>query len=250
MLERLAEADVVFIGEIHDEPSHRAFQVALVNELAQRVPGLVLGLEFFAREDQAFLDALASGRLSDVALRSHVRRAGGYPYRELIHLARQKGVRLVGLNLPRPVVNRVARGGWESLSARERERWPRPSSASGAYRRLVREAYLEFSEHHRAGFENFLTAQTLWDTTMAGSIYEHLEAGGSTPLAVVVGQMHVAHGLGIPARLTGLRPVKSAIVLHAGALDEGPEGFEGPAADFIWYPDSSNVAKAFTKAGS
>lgn len=242
VLERLAAADVVFLGEIHDQPSHRAFQAALVKELASRVPGLALGLEFFTRDDQPLLEEVASGRISEVAFRSRVRTSGGQPYRELITLARRRGLRLLGLNLPRPVVSLVAREGWESLPARERARWPRPAEASAEYGRLVRRAYHEFPEHHRGSFGHFLTAQTLWDSTMAESIARHLEDGRSRPLVVVVGMMHVAYGLGIPARLRAKTGASSLIVLHAQALEE-ERVFPGrPIADYIWYPDSMTVA--------
>lgn len=242
VLGRLVAADVVFLGEIHDQPSHRAFQAALVKELAGRAPGLELGLEFFTRDDQALLDDVASGRISEVAFRFRVRTSGGHPYRELISLARRRGFRLLGLNLPRPVVSLVAQDGWDSLPAKERARWPKPAEASADYRRIVRRAYHEFPEHHRSRFQHFLTAQTLWDSTMAESIARHLEDGHSKPLVVVVGMMHVAYGLGIPARLSAKTGASSLIVLHAQALEE-ERVFPGrPIADYIWYPDSMTVA--------
>lgn len=242
VLERLEAADVVFLGEIHDQPSQRAFQVALVKALAVRAPGLALGLEFFTRDDQPLLDDVASGRISEVAFRSRVRTSGGYPYRELISLARRRGLRLLGLNLPRPVVSLVAQEGWESLPAKVRLRWPKPTEASADYRRLVRKAYHEFPEHHRSRYRHFLTAQNLWDSTMADSIARHIGDGRSRPLVVVVGMMHVAYGLGIPARLSAKTGASSLIVLHAQALEE-ERVFPGrPIADYIWYPDSMTVA--------
>lgn len=241
VMERLAEADVVFLGEIHDRKAHRGLQLAVLEALVERTPDVALGLEFFTRQDQALLDDLAAGRLSEVAFRSRVRVADGYPYRELIHLARQRGIRLLGLNLPRWVVSQVARKGWESLPARERNRWPKPSRTSDDYRRLVRKAYVDFEGHHRADFRRFLEAQTLWDATMAESIHHHLEHRGFRPLVVVVGMIHVAYGLGIPSRLDPQKAPSSVIVLHHDALEERLEDFNGPVADYIWFP---NVATA------
>jgi uncharacterized iron-regulated protein len=238
VIERLAEADVVFLGEFHDQPTHRGFQLALLEKLLERAPDLALGLEFFSREDQPLLDDLALGHISEVAFRSRVRAAGGYPYRDLLRLARKRGIRLSGLNLPRRVVSRVASRGWESLSAAERARWPKPSEASPDYRRLVKKAYTEFEGHHKADFQQFLTAQTLWDSTMAESIHRNLEEHKARPLVVVVGMMHVAYGLGIPSRLDARTPASTAIVVHSGTLQGDREFPERPIADYIWYPDS------------
>ena len=242
VVERLARSQVVFLGEIHNQPSQRAFQVALVKALATRRSGLALGLEFFSREDQPLLDKLAEGRLSEVAFWSRLRRSGGLPYKELLRLARKRRIKLVGLNLPRRVTNRVARGGWESLSPEERARWPRPGEVSPAYRRLVRKAYLEFKNYHGTAFQRFLTAQTMWDSTMAESIRRHLEAREPQPLVVVVGMMHVSYGLGIPARVAALTEASTVIVLPAEALEEEPEGAKGPIADYIWFPGRGTVA--------
>jgi uncharacterized iron-regulated protein len=245
VMERLAGADVVFLGEIHDRRDHRNLQLVVLEALAERAPGLALGLEFFSREDQSLLDDLAAGRRSNVAFRSRIRIAGGYPYGELIALARERGIRLLGLNLPRWVVSQVARRGWESLSARERERWPRPREASKDYQRFVRKAFVEFEAHNRSDFQLFLTAQNLWDSTMAESIHRYLEEDGSGPMVVVVGMVHVAHGLGIPARLEdGGGDLSTVIVLHHDALSDELEDFDGPVADYIWYPDRPTVAAA------
>lgn len=241
VMERLAKADVVFLGEIHDQPYHRAFQVALLKEISRQAPGLALGLEFFTRDDQPLLDDLSLGRISELAFRSRVRIAGGYPYRELITLARERGIRLLGLNLPRRVVSRVATDGWESLSTWERARWPKPSEASPAYRLLVKKAYVEFEGHHGVDFQRFLTAQTLWDSTMAESIQSHMEEAQRGPLVVVVGMLHVAYGLGIPSRLDARRPVSTAIVLQAEAIQSENEFPNRQIADYIWYPSSTRL---------
>lgn len=244
VLKRLSGARVVLLGEFHDRPDLVAFQLALVKELSERVGKVSLGLEFFSRDDQLLLDKLAEGSMSEIAFWSHLHRTHGFPYKELLAFARQRGLKLVGLNLPRRVANQVARKGWESLSAAERARWPRPPEASEAYRELVHRAYDEFAEHHRAAFGRFLTAQTLWDSTMADSIERHIESDEPLPLIVVVGTMHVSYGLGIPSRLDSRTSISTVTIVPADALHERLEGISRPIADYVWFSEPATVATA------
>ncbi len=66
---------------------------------------------------------------------------------------------------------------------------------------------------------------------------------------VVVGQVHVAYGLGIPSRLDQGRALSAVIVLHEDALQDRLEDFDGPVADYIWFPNRPTVEAAAYSLG-
>src|SRR5262245_29476053 len=68
LLDRLAEADVVFVGETHlDDTTHR-FELAVLDGVrARRAGRVVLSLEMFERDVQPVLDDYLAGRVDEPA---------------------------------------------------------------------------------------------------------------------------------------------------------------------------------------
>src|SRR5262245_28649775 len=48
----LAKADIVFVGEQHDDPNTHRLELAVLEAIAQRGRGLVVSLEMFERDVQ------------------------------------------------------------------------------------------------------------------------------------------------------------------------------------------------------
>jgi uncharacterized iron-regulated protein len=242
-LDKLARTDVVFLGEIHHNPRHEAFHVALVEALWQRSSRLALGLEYFSRNEQGLLDDWSRGVLDKKTFLSKLeRKPSALPYGELLQLAQDLNIQLYGINLPRRVVSQVAKKGWENLPLAEQVRWPEPGETSEAYRNLVQDSYSTFQRHHSTSFEGFLRAQMLWDATMAQSILRLLQNQKGRPLVVVVGMKHVEYGLGIPARLKALSHASLTVVLPSDALEGPTPALDRPVADYLWFDDPKTLA--------
>src|SRR5690242_19595816 len=56
MIDRLGKADVVFVGENHDDKQAHALELAILEGLYRRDPGLALSLEMFERDVQGVVD--------------------------------------------------------------------------------------------------------------------------------------------------------------------------------------------------
>lgn len=117
--EALADADVLFVGETHDDPVVHALQRDLLERAFtdHHRRGVALSMEMFSRDVQHVVDEYLGGLITE----SHFTAASnpwinyGTDYRPLVEFARIHGMPVVAANAPRRYVNRVTRLGPESL---------------------------------------------------------------------------------------------------------------------------------------
>mgnify|MGYP002777206891 CR=1 FL=1 len=252
LLEKLAQADVVYLGETHDrEADHRA-QLEIIQQLLQRRQGWTIGMEMFQRPYQASLNQFLAGKLDEAELqaRSQYRRRWGYPwefYAPILRLARARGVGVIALNAPTEVTRKVARQGLHSLTLAERRFVPPPSAivlAPDRYRQRLRQLYDEIHQGHGSSlnFDHFFQAQVLWDETMAEAIVQQLQRRPDRSMVVLVGQGHLLYGDGIPGRVQRRlsqrlgRPLRQVTVLLNPATELRSQT---DVADYFWdFPSS------------
>lgn len=147
----MADHDVVFIGEAHDDPTGHMLEAELLERAraaygtggsddsaaapSDDAPGVgaartvALSLEFFERDVQLVVDEYLAGLITESAFRAASRPWDRYEtdYRPLIELAKEHGLDVIAANAPRRYVSRVTRHGRASLddlSADARETLP------------------------------------------------------------------------------------------------------------------------------
>lgn len=110
--ERLAQADILLIGDYHALPASQRFTAELVEKQAQQRP-VVLGLEAVLSRDQSILDAWWRREISEDELRRRLRfdREWGYewgPFYDLLVSAREHSEGVYGLDcMPRADLRRI-----------------------------------------------------------------------------------------------------------------------------------------------
>lgn len=118
----LDTVDVLFVGEVHDDPTAHALQDSLFRQIQAYADSAgraaVLSLEMFERDVQPVLDEYLAGTISE---RHFVQDARAWPnyaqaYRPLVEAARAAGHPVLAANAPRRYVNRVAQEGPAALS--------------------------------------------------------------------------------------------------------------------------------------
>ncbi len=206
MVEVMAGARVVLLGEEHTSMEQKLVQARVLDGIAERVPALVLGMEFFERGDSDALARWTRGELDGEAL---LRVTNWYGrgssrfeyYLPAMEAARRHGVRVVGLNVPREIPRAVNRGGLDALTEEQRrEVGPVNTSGSPQHRYLVSRYFGDTVADMPTGWlDNMYAAQCLWDVVMARSILANLGEGET--MVVVAGAGHVAYGLGIARRI-------------------------------------------------
>jgi len=122
----LAKADIVFLGEQHDDPRTHQLEAATLDAIARRRSGpIVLALEMFERDVQPTLDGYLADQRSEEDFLAASRPWPRYvtDYRPMVEYARAKGWPVVAGNVPRRLASGVARHGLfslDSLSATDR----------------------------------------------------------------------------------------------------------------------------------
>lgn len=237
LVEALAPARVVFIGEIHDHPQGHQAQLDLLQELYKKDHHMVIGLELFERPDQPLLDRWTAGEIDRGAFLASVEGAILSPaiyrvYEPLLLWAADRGIPLLALNAPRKVVSRVAAEGLDALEEGQRSAIAREILVGPkAYKKRVTRA---LPHHHGFSPDNFFTAQVVWDETMSETLTDYLSGpqGRGRKAVVIAGNEHVWNGYGLPDRTARRMSVPMAAVIMPQADDEDVIG--PGTADFAW----------------
>ncbi len=243
LLEALAQADAVFLGEQHtDETSHR-LQWAIYEELlARRQQRVVLGLEMFERDTQDPLDAYLAGEIDERTWLAQARPWPNYPtaYRPLIETARRAAVPVVAANFPRPLRMRIAREGpqvLEDLSDEERQHVPeRLLPQPDAYWRRVDNAMRGHAARIRPE-DRLHSTQSLWDNAMADTAARALDDRPDHSVLFINGDFHSAYGEGAVYLLRQRKPqIAITTVSLVPVANPSVADWKGlPVADFVVF---------------
>ena len=213
LLDGAVQADVVFVGEIHDDPTGHAVELAVLTGLRERAGArpVVLALEMFEADVQTVLDEYVAGVISERDFLEAARPWSNYAadYRPLVEYAKANGLRVVASNAPVRYVRAVGRGGdLAGLSPAALAVLP-PLPAAPASEGMAAAFAEAMGGHGGPSPGGMVAAQNLRDASMAFRTAEALRGGaaGSRPLVVHVnGGFHTAGGRGIPEHLARYAP--------------------------------------------
>jgi uncharacterized iron-regulated protein len=227
MVEELARARAVFVGELHDFPGHHRIQLDVIRALHESDVDLAVGLEMFRAEDQEGLDRWVAGRMEEREFRELYEKNWTLPwelYAEIFRYAREHRIRLLGLNIPDGITSKVARSGFSSLKQDELRQLPQgiACEVDDEYMEFIRRSHSTHG-HEGGSFRFFCEAQMVWDGAMAKRLAEYLVRSPRRAVVVLAGSGH-AWRRGIPARLKVFAPdVRSLVVMPyiAGRVASG-----------------------------
>ena len=122
----LAKADVVFVGEQHDDPNTHRLELAVLESLARRGRRAVVSLEMFERDAQEPLEHFLMGHTDEAEFLKASRPWPRYAtdYKPLVDFAVSREWPVVAANVPRPIASEVAKGGLDVLKQKVRVRPP------------------------------------------------------------------------------------------------------------------------------
>lgn len=231
LLDRLATADVVFVGEQHTDPAAHAFELTVLTGLHTRVgKRLTLGMEMFERDVQPALDDYTQGKTTEAAFLKASRPWSNYAadYRPLVEFARAHRVAVLASNVPQPLATAVGRRGLSALSEFPASQYAPDvqTPRDGAFQRF--QAVMHDMGGHggmtmdAATISRFYDAQCLRDATMAGSITRRLDAAPGALVLHINGQFHSDYGDGIPRRVLWQRPLTKCVIISVLSDPKAP----------------------------
>lgn len=222
LVQRLAGAPRVLVGEKHDNPDHHALQLWLLRALqGQRVQGSLL-LEMLQPEQQPLVDKV-QGQPVPADLPKALAWQDGWDwqlYGPIVHEALQQRVPLLAANLS---------------PGEMRQAYRQPASLTGERSNApaVKAALLEQVRTGHCGMlpENQLPAMLAVQQQRDRRMAERLQAAPQ-PALLFAGAYHVRKDLGIPLHLADLGATGESKVL---LLAEVGERIEPGEADYVWY---------------
>jgi uncharacterized iron-regulated protein len=256
MLAGIAGADVVFVGEQHDDPNTHRLEAAILQGLLRRGRAATVSLEMFERDVQSTLDAYLAGRIDEAAFLAAARPWPRYAtdYKPLVELASAHRWPVIGASVPRKYAAMVAKtglGALESLPPDERAQVARDIQCPlDAYF----DRFVETMNSHpmpgsektpeaerRATSERYYFAQCVKDETMAESIASAIEGNGSRqgPVVHFTGAFHSDFGAGVAERVRRRLPSKRVVVISILPVENldglAPQGDDLKRADYLIY---------------
>ena len=244
---KLAQANVVYLGETHDSLEDHQNQLKIIQELYQTNPKIAIALEMFQRPYQGVVNQYLAGKLTEKELvnKSEYEKRWGFPwenYAPILRFAKEKKLPVLALNTPSEITHKVAREGLESLTASERQFIP-PFSEIRTDNQEYRQRLLAVFQQHQAAsqgsgtdFERFFLAQVLWDETMAEGVANFVKAHPDYQVVVLAGQGHIIYDYGIPSRVA--RRLKGKLIQRSVLLSPPHEETtlkDRAIADFILF---------------
>ena len=259
IVDTLERADVLFLGETHDDRLAHLLEEELLRRADERFGAasgrgrsVALSLEMFERDVQTVVDEYLAGLITErhFLLSSRPWRNYETDYRPLVEYARAHRLPVIAANAPARYVSRVSSQGPESLRALSPDalkRWlpplpfPRASEAYAAkFNRFLRGDVAAAPQANPHGGAHLLEAQTLRDASMAYRIAEHLKRAPRPLVVHVNGTFHSEERLGVPEQLAHYSPKARAVVVTI-VPDRGFPEFDaarlGRLGDFVIITD-------------
>jgi len=235
MVAEASKSRVIVIGETHDNQSHHDLQLKIVRTLREGGLPLAVGLEMFRAENQELLDNWWRWGMPTEQFEALYRENWGMPwllYRDIFLYTRQKRIPLVGLNVPREIIAKVAREGYGSLTEAERKKLPPGLTCTidEEYRAFIRKTFTEHAQASGRSFDHFCEAQMVWDTAMAIYALEYLDKNPGSRIVILAGSVH-AWKRAIPRQIATMRPDVTVSVILPDP--DGKAGLTVEDADYV-----------------
>ena len=239
-ISRFADADIVLLGEHHSSLRDHELQANIVSRMLDATKRsskeLVIGLEMVQKGNpdfQAALDAYVRSKREEVseedADAAFIKGTDWLNrwvwdfevYKPIFHLARNRGIPLVALNVLSETQQRVKENGLDGLSELEKQIYVPDTDGFVAsvkgpgFQRYTEKVILPSYQFHAENKllgdnptpEKFFSSRILWDEGMASSAVTYLtDKPAKTMMVVLTGLDHVKFGYGIRERaLRGLK---------------------------------------------
>jgi uncharacterized iron-regulated protein len=249
MMQRLAAADVVFLGELHDDPEHHADQLKVLVDLTNAGRPRAVAMEQFDRGEQEALDRARRDRPHDARF---VAEAAGFNfkgwnwnlYEPIIDRTLAAGLPLIAANLSRKEASDIVHGGTQSLSPERRVALaldrPLPPYAMDELHEAIAEGHCgQLPDDIVRGM---VEAQRVRDAVISDTVMPYARRG----VVVIAGRGHARRDYGAPFYIAARDPQLDIVSVGMFETDahgrpniertEAEHAERGrPVFDFLWF---------------
>jgi uncharacterized iron-regulated protein len=237
MIKSIEDADVIFFGELHNDPIAHWLELEVMQSLYEKDNQLTLAMEMFEADDQIVLNEYLTGVIQESHLLSEAKVWNNYKtdYKPLIEFAKEKKLPVVASNIPRRYANLVYRKGVTAIDSlsQEAKSWIAPLPVEidlnvACYKNMIS----SMAPHASSGSaENMARSQAFKDASMAYFILKNKRG----KVYHVNGAYHSQNGEGIIWYLKKTQPNLKIATIHVAEQTqiESLEETNKDAADFI-----------------
>lgn len=255
LVDRANAAEVIVIGEEHDDANTHALQLELFKAILAAGDGAALSLEMLERDEQALVDAWRAGELDTDAFveqtgsRSWGGEDGWYRfYQPVLDAAKLGNAPIIAANAPRRYVSRARKEGYDvlrDLPDEERDWFDIPESLdAGPYYERFAKTMRGFrgEEIEEEAIIATFRSQQVWDATMARSITLAIENPGIDRVVHLIGRFHSDLEGGTIVEIRRLRPETDTLVISCvrrGRTIDGLDADDRGRGDVVVYTSGS-----------
>ncbi|HRF99804.1 MAG TPA: ChaN family lipoprotein [Bacteroidia bacterium] len=236
IIEDMKNNDVLFYGEEHNDSVTHYLENKIFESLFQKYQSnIALSMEMFERDVQPIMNEYLTSEIREKNFKKDARAWSNYrDYRPMVEFCKTNKLDVVCANAAGRYSNLAGRKGQKALMALPLESKkffaPLPyDTASGKYYdKLMGLSHDPNDTAKKAapvmgmGGFNLVMAQSLWDATMAYSIFEYLKLHKSKKVFQVNGRFHSDEGFAVVTQLKKYNPKVKVLVISSGSDDAFP----------------------------
>lgn len=228
----LANYDALFFGEEHNDSIGHRLQTKIFQLMFESYgEKIAVSMEMFDRDVQYIMDEYLKGIIKKSYFLKDSRKWKNYKdYEPMVEFAKEKGLQVVCANAPFRYVNVATKKGLEGLQQlsdlAKKAMAPLPYNlADGAYKdKLNALMGHDPSNPDSKPAYDMIPGQSLWDATMAYSVYEYLKANAGHKVLHLNGRFHTDEKFGIIQRLAEFDPnIKPLTISLEGSAEGYPK---------------------------
>ena len=242
-----AQADLLLIGETHDNTDHHRVQLELLEAIVRAGRRPAVAMEQFDREHQAALDRARAARPGDSGYVADAGQfdGGGWQwqfYEPIVAAALRHDLPLVAANLSRRDAFAVVERGYDALGDGTPGRLglvqPFAAAAAAAIETSVREGHCGKLPENVV--PRMAAAQRARDAVMADALLARASVGA----VLIAGNGHVRRDVGVPLHLATRAPQRSVLAVGILEVVDGvdrardyvsPAAGDTPQFDFVVF---------------
>jgi uncharacterized iron-regulated protein len=247
-----AEADVVLIGETHDNPDHHKLQAWLLRQLAAKGkhPAVVMEMVAADKADDLANVQLASNVTADSIGSKLDWDNSGWPsfsiYRPIVDAALGANMTILPGDPAKDLVRQVSQQGLGALAYSERVRLgigaQLPAALNSALTDELKASHC--NQLPDADLASMVQVQRFRDAALADNVLKAIDKASGNGVVLIAGSGHVRSDRGVPlylrTRASGLKVLTIALSEVMTGVENPEDGVPHdaagkPAADFVWY---------------
>lgn len=237
MMKKASAYKVIFAGESHNEYSHHANQLAVIEYLNNSKKKTAIAMEMVQYEYLNVVNDFVKGRITEKEMLDGIDYYNNWSfdyslYAPIFRYARDNNIDIIPLNIERDITSKVFQGQIDNLTEEQALSLPgRMKVMNNKYEDKIKSVF-DMHAGSTGKFTDFFLAQNIWDEIMAKHLADYRKANPDTSIVVICGNGHAGKYSGIPLRYKRITGEDSFVIMQGEYINQ-----EGNNADVYIYPE-------------